>query len=146
MLLGRFWLPLNSPLLLLRVCNFCNSSIDFVAQNDTRKPPLFKFAANQNDAARRLVQSLGIASEKSYLDSVILLRADGQVFEESDAVLHIARGLRFPFPILAAAGFIIPGFIRDPLYRWMGRNRYSIFGKRDTCRLPTPDERERFIL
>jgi predicted DCC family thiol-disulfide oxidoreductase YuxK len=66
------------------------------------------------------------------------------VYRRSTAVLRIARGLGFPWN-LATVFLIVPRPIRDAVYRWVARNRYRWFGKKDTCRLPSPEERARFL-
>lgn len=78
-------------------------------------------------------------------DSLIVITTTGQVLERSDAVLSIASGLGLPWSGLALAGYLIPRFVRDSVYNWIGRNRYKFFGKKDTCRLPTLEERSRFL-
>jgi predicted DCC family thiol-disulfide oxidoreductase YuxK len=66
------------------------------------------------------------------------------VLERSDAAIAIARGLKAPWTLLGVAR-IIPRPIRDALYRFVARNRYRWFGKRDTCMVPTAELRARFI-
>jgi predicted DCC family thiol-disulfide oxidoreductase YuxK len=74
---------------------------------------------------------------------VVLIR-DGRVFTMSDAVLEIVRYMRFPYPLLLV-GYMLPRFIRDALYRVVARNRYRWFGRQDSCMMPTPDLRHRFL-
>jgi len=74
----------------------------------------------------------------------MVLLQDGRVYERSDAALHIALGLRSPLP-LAFAAILIPRAWRDALYDWVARNRYGWFGRQDTCPLPPPGLRERFL-
>jgi predicted DCC family thiol-disulfide oxidoreductase YuxK len=76
-------------------------------------------------------------------DSIVLL-AGGRRYERSDAALHIALGLRAPWP-LAFAAILIPRGVRDAVYRWIARNRYRWFGRTDACALPPPGLRERFL-
>jgi predicted DCC family thiol-disulfide oxidoreductase YuxK len=76
-------------------------------------------------------------------DSIVLL-ADGRRYDRSDAALHIALLMREPWP-LAFAAILIPRAARDAVYRWIARNRYRWFGRRETCALPPPGLRERFL-
>ncbi len=62
-----------------------------------------------------------------------------------DAALRILQSLGFPYS-LAGVFRVFPKALRDAVYRWIARNRYRWFGRRDACRLPTPVERERFLL
>jgi predicted DCC family thiol-disulfide oxidoreductase YuxK len=76
-------------------------------------------------------------------DTIVLV-AGGHRYERSDAALHIALGLRAPWP-LAFGAILIPRGARDAVYRWIARNRYRWFGRTDTCALPPPGLRERFL-
>lgn len=121
------------------VCNLCNNSVDFVIQRD--KKNRFKFGALQDPSTKKLLKDYLINSE--YLDSLVLISGD-QVYYKSSAALQIAKNL---------GGFwsawyglkIVPKFIRDPIYDWIAANRYKWFGKKETCRLPSPEEKEKFL-
>jgi predicted DCC family thiol-disulfide oxidoreductase YuxK len=76
-------------------------------------------------------------------ETVVLLDR-GKRYERSDAALHVALSLRFPWP-LAFAAVLIPRAWRDAAYDLIARNRYLIFGKQDVCPLPPPGLRERFL-
>jgi predicted DCC family thiol-disulfide oxidoreductase YuxK len=106
-------------------CSLCNGAVRFIAAND----PAGRFAF-------RSLQSEGAVAEPQQPDAIVLLDY-GRRYEASDAVLHIALGLRFPWP-LAFAAILIPRGTRDALYRWVARNRYAWFGRVDVCALPPP--------
>ena len=117
------------------VCNLCNGAVRFILARDPAAR--FRFASLQSDAARRLLGDGGPA------ETIVLLDA-GKTYVKSTAALRIARGLRFPWPLLYA--FVaVPRPVRDLIYDWVARHRYRWFGKRDTCMLPTPELRERFL-
>jgi len=121
------------------VCNFCNTAVRFVAANDPHGR--FSFASLQSARAQALLGERDpIPGEP---DSIVLLDY-GRRYELSDAVLHIALRLRAPWP-LAFVGILIPRYVRDAAYRWIARNRYRWFGRMDTCPLPPPGLRERFL-
>ncbi len=122
------------------VCNLCNASVDFVLKRDPRAE--FLFASNQSEAGRRLLAEHGI--ESSEVQSVYLIEGD-RLSDRSTAALRIARRLRFPWNLLFGL-IVIPRPIRDAVYGLIARNRYRWFGKKETCRLPTPEERARFLL
>ena len=77
------------------------------------------------------------------MESVVYLR-DGVVIQRSDAALWILIDLG-GWRALYRALFIVPRFVRDGVYAWIARNRYRWFGKREACRLPTSEERLRFL-
>ncbi|MCH7400700.1 thiol-disulfide oxidoreductase DCC family protein [Belliella kenyensis] len=121
------------------VCNLCNDAIDFIIRND--KKNRFKVGALQDDKVKEILKNYQI--DESYLDSLILVSAD-EVYYRSTAALKIAKNLSGLWPLLY--GFIIlPRFVRDPLYDWVAKNRYRWFGKKETCRLPTEEEKAKFI-
>jgi predicted DCC family thiol-disulfide oxidoreductase YuxK len=76
-------------------------------------------------------------------DSLILVEGE-RALRDSDAVLAIYDGLGWPWR-LVALGRIVPRFLRDPAYRWVARNRYRLFGRRETCWRPDPSVAERFL-
>jgi predicted DCC family thiol-disulfide oxidoreductase YuxK len=74
----------------------------------------------------------------------VMLRENGHVLLRSDAVLRVFSLLGFPYS-LAAPLRLVPLAIRDAVYNWVARNRYRWFGRADSCRIPTADERARFV-
>lgn len=121
------------------VCNLCNHSVDFIIRRDSKN--LFKVGAIQDKHTKVLLEKYSIRGD--YLDSLIYIHRD-QVFYKSRGALEIARYLGGLWPIMYLF-IIVPAFIRDPIYDWIARNRYKWFGKKETCRLPTPEERNKFL-
>jgi predicted DCC family thiol-disulfide oxidoreductase YuxK len=120
-------------------CSLCNASVDFVLKRDTKKR--IRFAAMQSPAGQRVLKHFDYPS--TYLDSLILVEK-GKVYLGSTAALRVARKLRRGWPLLYPL-IILPKGIRDTIYQWIGANRYAWFGRRESCRMPTPSERERFL-
>lgn len=121
------------------VCNLCNNSVDFVIQRD--KKNRFKFGALQDPSTKKLLKDYFINSE--YLDSLVLISGN-QVYYKSSAALQIAKNLGGFWSVWYGLK-IVPKFIRDPIYDWIAANRYKLFGKKETCRLPSPEEKEKFL-
>jgi predicted DCC family thiol-disulfide oxidoreductase YuxK len=121
------------------VCNFCNASINFVIDHDVERR--FRFASLQSDIGQRILTEN--RRSVSDFDTVLLVR-EGELYEKSTAALEIARYLR-GWTWLYAFRFI-PRFIRDAVYNLIAKNRYRIFGKSESCRIPTPEERSLFIV
>lgn len=121
------------------VCNLCNGAVNFVIDHDPEG--YFKLAALQSDEGQAVLKALGAADDA--LDSIVLVE-ESEVYRRSDAALRIARRLADAWPLLY--GFIVvPRPIRDAMYDWIAHNRYDWFGKRDQCRIPTPELKERFL-
>jgi len=130
----------QNPIILFDgVCNLCNGTVDFLMRHDYKKQ--FRFASIQSEAAQLLFRKFQIPAET---DSVILIKSN-QVYFESDAGIEIAGMLHFPWKI-GVIFRIVPKKMRDNIYRWIAKNRYRWFGKRDICRIPDPSEKESFIL
>jgi predicted DCC family thiol-disulfide oxidoreductase YuxK len=120
------------------VCGLCNAWIDFVIKRD--KDQVFRFGPLQGATAR---QHLNLPPDAEF-DSVALVDASG-THHKSDAVWRILARLKGAWPVMGALLRLIPGPIRDWGYDFVARRRYRWFGKKETCRLPSPEERERFV-
>ena len=121
------------------VCNLCNSSVTFVIQRD--KKDLFRFAALQDPAGQELIKKHQIDTSKT--DSIILIDGD-RAYVKSTAALKVARHLGSGYPLLY--GFmIIPYFIRNWVYDYVARNRYKWYGKKESCMIPTPELKSKFL-
>ena len=131
----------NGIILFDGVCNFCNSSVNFIIDLDAEN--YFKFAALQSEAGEKLQKEYGIKPEDKTLDSVLLIE-DGKLHTHSTAALRIARRLKGAWSLLYAF-IVIPKPFRDVFYKLFAKNRYRLFGKRDACRLPSPEERAKFL-
>ena len=125
------------------VCNLCNGFVQFVIRHDAAGR--FRFAALQSDAGQALLATHGLAPEAiaAEPDSVLLLTG-GRLYSHSDAVLRIAQGLGGPWR-LAAVGQLLPRTLRDAAYRFVARHRYRWFGRQESCWLPTPALKARFL-
>jgi predicted DCC family thiol-disulfide oxidoreductase YuxK len=121
------------------VCNLCNSAVNFVIDRDTDKQ--FHFASLQSDFAKGKLDQYQV--DPSLLQSILLLKK-GRLYHKSGAALEIGMLLGGPWRLLLVFK-IIPKFIRDFIYDWIAKNRYRWFGKRETCRVPTADLKERFL-
>ena len=121
------------------VCNLCNGAVQFIIKRD--KTSKFLFASLQSDFGQSQLQKFGL--DPSELHSIIALD-NGKFFERSDAALTIASGLAQPWPMLGVFR-ILPRFFRDWIYDLISKNRYKMFGKRESCMIPTPELKERFV-
>ena len=121
------------------VCNLCNSSVNWIIDHDKKNQ--FQFASLQSAYGSKKVIEIGLADD--YMDTVVLIK-DDKVFTHSDAILHIAKHLGGIYS-LAVVFFIVPKFVRNFFYKIVANNRYKWFGKRDTCRMPTPELKSKFI-
>ncbi|MFC3415684.1 thiol-disulfide oxidoreductase DCC family protein [Algoriphagus hitonicola] len=121
------------------VCNLCNTSIDFIINRDRKDR--FLVGALQDQFSKKILASYQVKAD--YLDSLVLLE-DEKIFYKSTAALKIAKHLSGLWPALYPLIFL-PTWLRDPVYDWIGKNRYRWFGKKNTCRLPSPEEEAKFL-
>ena len=121
------------------VCNLCNGSVNFIIDRDP--DGYFKFASLQSDEAAPLLARHQL--KEGYLDSIVLVEGE-KVYRNSTAALRVARKLKGGWPLFSIF-LIIPRPLRDLVYNFIARNRYKWFGKSDTCRIPTPELRSRFL-
>ncbi len=121
------------------VCNVCNASVNFVMARDPDRK--FRFGTLQSEAAQQILKELEVSTED--FETFLLLEGD-RVFTKSTAALRVVRQLGSLWPLLYAL-MIIPRPIRDAFYDAIARNRYHWMGKSETCRVPTPTDRERFV-
>ncbi len=121
------------------VCNFCNGSVNFIIERDSRA--YFKFTPIQSDIGQRLLAEHGI--DPSETDSVILIENE-RTYLYSSAAVMIARHLDGAW---SAAHYLwlIPRPIRNLAYKVFAKYRYRMFGKQDACMMPTQDVRARFL-
>jgi predicted DCC family thiol-disulfide oxidoreductase YuxK len=119
------------------VCGLCNSVVDILLRIDTKQ--LLYFSPLQGETAKSTLDQ----ERLNQLDT-IFYKEGNEVFEKSTAVLRILMKIGGIYSV-ASLFLIIPKSFRDWIYCWVARNRYRFFGKKDTCRLPTAEERARFI-
>ena len=119
-------------------CNVCNASVDFILKHD--RLGRFLFAPLQGETARELLPPLP-ANRGDWF--VVLLDERG-VSTRTDAALRVAARLDGPWRLLSLARWV-PRWLRDGVYRLVAHNRYRVFGRRETCRVPTDAERARFL-
>jgi predicted DCC family thiol-disulfide oxidoreductase YuxK len=121
------------------VCNLCNASVNFVIRHD--KKAQFLFASFQSDAAREILLHFNL--ENLNTDTVILVE-DNKIYDKSAAALKIAKQLDGIFKAFSIF-FIVPKFLRDRIYDFVAKNRYQWFGKRESCMIPSPELKNRFL-
>ena len=120
------------------VCNLCNTSVKFIIKRDSEGH--FKFASLQSGTGQTLLRMHGLHKD---LNSFVLLE-DDKVFLKSSAALRVCRKLGSAWPILSLFRFL-PPFIRDLLYDFVAKNRYKWFGKEESCLVPSPEWKQRFL-
>jgi predicted DCC family thiol-disulfide oxidoreductase YuxK len=120
-------------------CGLCNGSVNFILNHD--KNGSMKFTPLQSELGQSIIEKFKLIN----LDSLVLYDSENEiVFYKSKAVIEIANYLGGIY-YLCNLFRIIPRFILDYFYDLIAKNRYKIFGKYDTCRFPTTEEKSRII-
>lgn len=119
------------------VCNLCNGLVDWLIVHDNQK--LFNYASLQGKTAKELLP-LNVIND---LNTVVFFE-NGKVFYRSEAILRLFSYLPYPWKILSFF-IILPTFFSNALYNLVAVNRYRLFGKKTTCRLPTLEEKTFFL-
>ncbi|WP_025847407.1 thiol-disulfide oxidoreductase DCC family protein [Paenibacillus ehimensis] len=121
------------------VCGFCQRVVQFIIPRD--RSAVFRFVAIQSETGSRLLRRHGL--DPAELNTFVLLE-QGRVYTRSTAGLRVLRRLDGAWPLLYAL-IVVPRPVRDLVYKWIAANRYRFFGKSDSCMLPPPEVRERFL-
>ncbi|PJZ24506.1 thiol-disulfide oxidoreductase [Leptospira hartskeerlii] len=123
------------------VCNLCNGAVNVLLDLDKYKR--LKFASLQSEYAKNLIQSKSLEEKIRRIDSILFW--DGkEIHIKSNAIIEICGKVGGFWKILKL-GYIIPKSLRNIVYDLIAKNRYRLFGKRESCRMPTPELKERIL-
>ncbi|AXG71419.1 hypothetical protein KORDIASMS9_03676 [Kordia sp. SMS9] len=122
------------------VCNLCNGFVDKIISKD--KNDVFRFASLQSDIGIAIQKHLHL--DPKQLDSVILYEPGVAYYHKSQAALRIMNEFGGAWKLLQVFR-ILPKFINDSVYNLVAKYRYKWFGQKETCRMPTAEERAKFL-
>jgi predicted DCC family thiol-disulfide oxidoreductase YuxK len=127
------------------VCGLCNRSVDFVLSRDRRGA--IRFAPLQGETAKSVLSSeFRVPSSKTQtFDTIVWLDSSSCEFVRSAAAVRVLWQIGGIWWLIGWLLWLIPRPLRDIGYRIVAANRYRWFGKKETCRLPSPAERSRFL-
>ena len=134
-------LPEGKKILLFDgVCNLCNSSVQYVIKRD--KKDEFRFVALQSELGQKVIKHIGISNLN--IDSIVLYLPGIAYYYKSSAVIEISKLLQgfFNHGMLFR---LVPSALRDVLYDYIARNRYKWYGKKESCMIPTPELKAKFL-
>jgi len=120
-------------------CVLCSANAQFILKHD--RPARYRLASMQGAVGAALFRRHGI--DPANPDTILLIEGD-RVLRDSEAVIAIYTGLGWPWRI-AGLGLLVPRALRDPVYHWIARNRYRLFGRRETCWVPAAEYGERVL-
>jgi predicted DCC family thiol-disulfide oxidoreductase YuxK len=120
-------------------CVLCSANARFVLRRDRRRR--FRLTTAQSPLGAALYRHFGLRADE---EGTILVLRDGRLLTDSEAAIAIPAGLGWPWRA-AASLKIVPRTLRDPVYRWVARNRFRWFGRRDQCWVPAPADFDRIL-
>lgn len=120
-------------------CNFCNFWVNFLIKVD--RSNVLRFASSQSAAGKRILESGQIGALAA--DTVIVFD-DGKFYFKSAATLRVVHHLGGIWKIGYLLA-VLPRPLRDWIYDYIARNRYRWFGRREVCRVPSDEDRMRFL-
>jgi predicted DCC family thiol-disulfide oxidoreductase YuxK len=121
------------------VCNLCNGLVQFIIKID--KKEVFKFSSLQSEFGQKILLENNLDTKD--LNSFIFLDQD-KVYHKSTAALKMYKSIGSYWQLLYIF-IIVPRPIRDWIYSLIAKNRYKWFGKQESCWIPTPELKSRFI-
>ncbi|WP_395654689.1 thiol-disulfide oxidoreductase DCC family protein [Flavobacterium sp.] len=122
------------------LCNFCNTTVLKIIKYDKRNQ--LKFSSLQSEFGKKMLKLHNM--EEDDLSTIVFIKNDQDVYKETTAVIEIIKLLEGKPKILLIFR-IMPQKIRDYFYRVFSRNRYKLFGKKDSCIMPPLEIRNKFI-
>jgi predicted DCC family thiol-disulfide oxidoreductase YuxK len=138
-------IPESNPIVLYDgVCGLCNRLNQFLLKRDTHDR--FRFASLQSDLAATLLKRHGVSAQDLNTVYVVLDydQPGERLLSRSDAIIYALMQLDGIWK-LAGVGRVLPRFLRDGMYKVVARNRYRVFGKHESCMLPDPKQRHKFL-
>ena len=120
------------------VCNLCNRSVDFLIRIDKKRK--LKYASLQSDFAKNKLN----IPPKELNDSVVFLK-NSKPYTRSEAIIKILKEVGGFYKFIGTIFSIFPYWFLNIFYNYIAKNRYRFFGKKETCRVPTEEERDLFI-
>ena len=132
-------LPKDKKIILFDgVCNLCDSSVQFVIKHD--KKDVFRFVALQSELGKKIVNHIGVST----VDSTILYEPGKVYYIKSDVAFKILKEIGGVYKVLLVFS-ILPKSILNHIYDYVAQNRYSWFGRKESCLIPTPELQSKFL-
>ncbi|WNM20407.1 thiol-disulfide oxidoreductase DCC family protein [Flavobacterium capsici] len=134
-------LPKDKKIILFDgVCNLCNSSVQFIIKKD--KKDVFRFVALQSELGQKITTHIGVNS--SNIDSFLLYEPGNAYYNKAEAALKISSTLGGLYSLLSIFNYF-PKQISNYIYDYVARNRYKWYGKKESCMIPTPEIKSKFL-
>lgn len=124
------------------VCNLCNGFIDFTIKRNKNKD--IYYCSLQSQKAKEILAHKNIVIKDNEYSTIYFLNGNS-LYNKSSAILQVLKNLSKVYMLIGSICLIFPKFIRDYMYTFIAKNRYLFFGKKESCRLPLPEEINQFL-
>jgi predicted DCC family thiol-disulfide oxidoreductase YuxK len=134
-------LPKDKKIILFDgVCNLCDATVQYVIKKDVNDA--FRFVAIQSELGQKIIDYIKV--DTSQTDSIILYIPGKAYYVKADAAFNIAKDLG---GLISLTNYltILPNFLKNFGYDFVAKNRYKWYGKKDSCMMPTPELKSKFL-
>jgi predicted DCC family thiol-disulfide oxidoreductase YuxK len=134
-------LPKDKKIILFDgVCNLCDATVQEVIKRD--KNDVFRFVALQSDLGKEITNHIGVDTSK--IDSIILYEPGHSYHIKADAAIEIAKSIGGIYSLLSLFS-VFPNSLKNFGYDFVAKNRYKWYGKKESCMIPTPETKAKFL-
>ena len=135
-------IPIDKKIILFDgVCNLCNSAVQFVIKHD--KKDIFRFVPLQSELGLTITKHIGV--DVSKVDSIILYEPNVAYYYKAEAAFKIGKHIGGMYSFVSLFS-IFPSIISNAVYDYIARNRYKWYGKKESCMIPTPELKAKFLV
>lgn len=133
-------LPKDKKIILFDgVCNLCDSSVQLIIKHD--KNDIFRFVALQSELGQQILKHIGV--DPKTIDSILLYEPGIAYYYKAEAVMRISKDMKGWYSIVSYFSFL--GKSANLIYDFIAKNRYKWYGKKESCMIPTPELKSKFL-
>jgi len=118
-------------------CLLCQGLVQWILRHDPKG--IFHFGSQQSEYAKKLLSERGLIPDK-----MVYLVENSHIYSKMDVIIRIGKHLGFPWSLVSVL-LVFPRLFRNWGYDWVAKNRYYFFGKSESCYVPQPEWRDRFV-
>ena len=133
-------LPKDKKIILFDgVCNLCDTSVQLIIKHDEKD--IFRFVALQSELGQQILNHIGVDTKS--IDSILLYEPGIAYYYKAEAIMKISKNMNSWYPILSYFSFL--GKSANFIYDFVAKNRYKWYGKKESCMIPTPELKSKFL-
>jgi predicted DCC family thiol-disulfide oxidoreductase YuxK len=133
-------LPKDKKIILFDgVCNLCDTSVQLIIKHDEKD--VFRFVALQSVLGQQILKHIGVDTKS--IDSILLYEPGIAYYYKAEAVMKISKDMSGWYPIVSYFSFL--GKSANFIYDFIAKNRYKWYGKKESCMIPTPELKSKFL-